>query len=780
MRRLATISIVVLAVALVWLWWPRDRAPTVGTTDPSASSAAADRGAAVPDDAETATRDVVALGAETERSESDAPGSILARLLFADDASPIPDVTIVLTDELEWTNRLEGPRARTDAAGIARFASVAPGWHVVAVDRVTWRAARVLPGTETTVDLAVTRHGTVVGCVVDAHGEPVEDAEIMAVANYAGLPSKANSIARSDAEGRFHAELWAVNTILFARKAGHGTSHDHELLSFGQESTFVELVLPSGARPVRGLVVDGAGRRVGDAEVFVKTSAPRPGPGVEPSGLVARWPRATTAPDGTFVVEDVPPGPFSGVARAPGFAPTFFDTVVQRADRDGEVMITLRRGATLRGRVVDERGDQVEDAVVQATIAAPWLEAVTRTDAEGEFVLDGINDGRATQPSGAVRVQARHETAGFATTTLKLEAGESATWNATLRAAGTITGRVVRADGTPLAGHPVRATPRDPDETQLAATDENGTFRLLVGTDAPFDVVVMDVRGFPPADLARADGVRPGCDPLELVVPEDAWPSAYLSGRFLRPAGYEDEPVRVQLADESARWGTVFGAAPDGSFRVGPLAPGSYRGVLIGFRSKLSDFEIGPFRLAPHQELDVGSVAIPAPVIVELEPRSPPDHEITVFRARLLRASDREEVATLRYQDGETYGEPGIDPGRYVLAVPAGYGWGASEVPCELRAGPPNVIAFDIVPLRRVRVRVVGPDGETVPDDLSVRVEPPAARGAERPVRDGRAFLSLAPGSHVVTAAHAGRKGRVEIRVDAPTGPVIDAELQLR
>jgi hypothetical protein len=206
--------------------------------------------------------------------------------------------------------------------------------------------------------------------------------------------------------------------------------------------------------------------------------------------------------------------------------------------------------------------------------------------------------------------------------------------------------------------------------------------------------------------------------------------------------------------------------------------PGTWRCTVIEFRSRLGGLELGPFRLEAGQELDVGTLAIPAPVVLELAPRLPSDQDIGMLTAELLHAGDRRRAARLSHVRGATEVQGRIEPGRYLLAIEAGFGWAGTEVPCALRAGPPNVVAFDLVPLRRVRITVRGPDETSPPDRLQVRIEP--AIGSEIRIWGGRAQVSLAPGRHVLSAEHDGRRGRAEVEVDAVAGPVIEVELQLR
>jgi hypothetical protein len=774
MRRILGFAAVVCVVVLACLLLGRGDGPDLVEPGPPGAEPAG----ALPALESPARTGLPAQAVTTHDPPADtggAAGSVEVRLRSAEDGSAIADEAILLAAGIDWERRVDGQTRRTDPDGVVRFEAVAPGWHSVVASRSAWRPIRVEPASLAVVELDLVPQGWVEGRVVDARGQGLAEAEVVAVPDR--LPGAQAVLARSDAEGHFRARLRGVENLLFARKPGHGSSHALELRSSAREEHEIELVLPDGARPVRGVVVDGAGRPVAGAEVLVQTWAPRPTAGAVAAGAIERWPRARSAADGRFFVAEVPLGPFSGVARAPGFAPSFFDTQLQTEDQDREVLITMERGAGVRGRVVDDQGAPVAGALIEAEPGTALGPLHAWTDRHGNYLLSGIAVGLLV-PARRLTVLASHRRAGFAGAELELDPDATAVWSPTLRAAGTIAGRVLRADGSPQPGLRVRAWAVGARAPSPVVSDDEGRFSLLAAADLPHEIAIETI--FPFAEIARRSDVRPGGEDLAIVVADTAWPSAYVSGRLLRPEGYEAEPVRLRLSRDTPIFGAPIGVGTDGSFRLGPLVPGTYRGGLVGGDTVFGALELGPLTLSPAQDLDLGTIPIPAPVLLRLELRLPPAHPVGALVARLRRASDGVEVATLRHRDGVTRGGAGLVPGRYRLMVEPGPGQAGCVVDCELRSGPPNRITVEPEPLRQMRVLVRGLDGAKVVEEAWVRAEPATVLGDEFLVRDGTAYLSLRPGRHLLSARCAGREGQVEVLVDARTGPVMEVELRLR
>jgi hypothetical protein len=151
------------------------------------------------------------------------------------------------------------------------------------------------------------------------------------------------------------------------------------------------------AAAAEGIVVDAAGKPVAAAQVSAAV----------PSSLfdwMAPKARARSGPDGRFALRPLAAArPYEVTASLPGFTATklALAELKPRALRSG-LRLVLRRGHTVRGRVVDGAGQPVAAAGVQLVAPAggdPVLEVTgssrqTMADAAGGFAFDGLSPGK--------------------------------------------------------------------------------------------------------------------------------------------------------------------------------------------------------------------------------------------------------------------------------------------------------------------------------------------------------------------------------------------------
>jgi hypothetical protein len=151
---------------------------------------------------------------------------------------------------------------------------------------------------------------------------------------------------------------------------------------------------------------------------------------------------ATTRADGRFALP-LAPGPYVLHARAAGYAPATLPLEVGPAGAP-EQRVALARGWSLRGRVVDARGQGVGSVMVFATAdQAEEPSAHATTAADGSFELDGLSEPRCNLFAGS-------ELAGYALlTAVGPDAGEPVL---SLRAGGRVRATVADAAGAPVRG----------------------------------------------------------------------------------------------------------------------------------------------------------------------------------------------------------------------------------------------------------------------------------------------------------------------------------------
>ena len=169
--------------------------------------------------------------------------------------------------------------------------------------------------------------------------------------------------------------------------------------------------------PPAGIAVTVTDERTGEAVSNPQVELrPRAGP---PS-------RAVGTADGKAELTNMPPGAYSVVVRAAGYAEARA-AVELPAPRGlerttAELEIALVPGATAAGEVVDARGDPVAGARVSvgqgAGVARGPGPPPGSTDLRGRFTLAGL-------PAGDVRLVATHPGLGETETTVRLRAGDT-------------------------------------------------------------------------------------------------------------------------------------------------------------------------------------------------------------------------------------------------------------------------------------------------------------------------------------------------------------------
>jgi len=226
---------------------------------------------------------------------------------------------------------------------------------------------------------------------------------------------------------------------------------------------------------IGGLVHDEAGNPVAGAKITVNA---RPSES-ELSYFSVTIAETTTDAQGRWRVQHAP-ADLVGVNVA--VAARGFLSGGGPPSRDLDAVTVLKRGFTVKGRVVDPHREPVGGASVRFGYA--WSsEPKTKTDARGDFVLENC-------PPGASVVTVRAE--GYAPDLRGVHPEDSPTVELLLGAGHTVRGKVVDRQGKPVAGATVAA-----DTWREHRSLE---FRVDTGTDgrfewraAPGDVVLYDL-----------------------------------------------------------------------------------------------------------------------------------------------------------------------------------------------------------------------------------------------------------------------------------------------
>lgn len=457
------------------------------------------------------------------------------------------------------------------AGGEERFQEVEPGLFVLEGPPVRLLLLKVqapghapesLPATLTsevrTMRVTLGRGETLRGIVLDEGGRPLAGAAVTnvpAIVMHSPVARDRPSDATTDGEGRFAlAGLPKGGHLIEVSAAGHALLHVGATVPRDGEL----VVRMRAAKPFVVEVVDDRGQAVPAAEVAVRGVAEQDRC---PAGGV-------TGDDGRADLDACPPAAWTILPRKQGFAdapPVPFDS------RKGAfVRVTLPRGLSISGRVVDDQGAPLDKVHVTCRRGRPGQGdfAYTGTDPSGAFALTGLADAdyvvsaeALTRPFDDARTVARPGGKPLLLTLRRHAKEEEAA------ARGAVTGRVVR-EGRPALSFTVRRTRTmaeddlhrfvSPDGRFLIEGLHPGKQELIVEGDFASRVIEVAVVGGRTADAGDVV-VGAGGD---------------VAGTVLDDAGKPVAGAQVRVSLQGALLSHDAATGPDGTFRVSNVAPG--------------------------------------------------------------------------------------------------------------------------------------------------------------------------------------------------------------
>jgi protocatechuate 3,4-dioxygenase beta subunit len=581
-----------------------------------------------------------------------------------------------------------------------------------------------------TADFALVPGGVIEGVVLDERTrEPVAGAVIGAHRDRSAmlLAEAGGHRAVADTAGRFR--LTGLPPGAYELEA-HGEvrrSRAPTVIGLGvaEQLADVELLIGRGAR-IRGTVVDEAGAAVSAARVLV---------------LGARGGDATTDAAGAFALDGVAPGKLALIARGPGHVAASVTPVeVKDADVDG-VVVRVRRGVTLRGRVEPPQVAEVRfEPERRAGRMLLGLGSVT-TGADGTFEL-----GPALPGSGTLTARAASGDQGSLDVTVAEGMPELVV---TLSPGGSIAGRVVDGRGKPVAGASVMAQAIGAGEHTMivngritsgvqAITSDAGAFELRGLAAGSYRLGVLD-RGrplrlraaAPVVKLAAAErktGVELAVDRPDGVIegvvlgPDgtplaDAWVSVHqdlaslldgaLGGGPGRDPGGKGESRMVMVQAEGDEGGDAAAIAPvltdaQGRFRIAGLAHAAFTVVA---EARAGALRGRVERVTPNANLTIRAVGVASLSGTVRGPSGP---------AALFDIELDGPTRTQRSFTGGTFTLGRVDPGDYTVRVTSSEG--NAEV--KVTIAPDTPAKLDIVLTANAIVvgTVVDADGKPVPD----------------------------------------------------------------
>jgi len=391
--------------------------------------------------------------------------------------APVASATVTLGRSLQGV---------TGADGLARFSEVSPSGSLAIVAHkghlVGRTRAKVTAG-ERHVFVELVEGGVLRGQVRQSGGAPPRYAHL-------SFTGEEDQETQASADGHFESRPLSPGayTVRATSPECLGVAEEEVVLGAGELEVALTLPCEPG---LDGTVVDAQGAPVNQAEVVLEC-----GPHRAP---------ASTDTRGAFRLPSPTASCWLKVSKVGYRAASIAVEPKARV-----VNVVLDAGASLSGRVVDERGQGVRGAtvVIVPAVLEDLLTArggTTETDRDGRYALGGLGPGRLV-------VAAAHARGTGTSAEVVLDPGQARDGlDIRLAGAALVRGRVTDERHRPIAGASVR----------LAPTDEKGLFGRSLGA------------------LARGD-----VTPILSAMPADS--STDVDGRFeLRPAGDTDYTLGV-------------------------------------------------------------------------------------------------------------------------------------------------------------------------------------------------------------------------------------------
>ena len=260
--------------------------------------------------------------------------------------------------------------ATSEADGAFVVAGLKPGTYQLTASRSGLAPAHAMaPAGGDPVDLVMEAGGEIAGRVVDADGQPAEEAFL--IAERAGGPGPGPggaSGAADEGEGRFVLrDVAAGRYVLQAQASGRGEASISGVRVVAGKRTAVGTLRLQGGGIVRGTVVDADGQGIPGATVIAERDL-----NMQSGELTDQ-----TGSTGAFEIRGVPAGRVSVMASHPAYAsPKPSVAEVDPGKEPAALRIVLLEGGRVEGRAVHRDGRPFASGRVRAHNLEPGEEGI--------------------------------------------------------------------------------------------------------------------------------------------------------------------------------------------------------------------------------------------------------------------------------------------------------------------------------------------------------------------------------------------------------------------
>lgn len=463
------------------------------------------------------------------------PGAAIDVVVTDENNKPISNAAVSLSE-------LNARKTSTDKDGKATLRAVPAGWVSVEASAEGFapngRYASVAVSKEPTqIAIALKKGVMVSGRVVDEAGKPIKDARITprAPRAWGGYSSWQNVV--SDDKGQWKVPALSAGTYTFAANDGDHAPAESKPWTIGTRPTEnVDIVMKTGG-VMRGTVVSLDSKFVPYATVRIaKTEAGNQ----EFFGAL----RQTVADDkGVFFLKGLPREKLQIRAESDAAASKLVAVDLVAVGQVSDIKVLLDVTGTIAGIVVDELGQPVAEAAVNATvdfmgggdISAAALSgfSTATTDGGGGFTIRGL-------PDGKYKVWAQRPGSGgeeWGQNGVQAKTGDKSV-RVVLAAPGSITGKII------IEGGKAPKFAMVSEGWSPAVPTRDGTFELKNINPGKHDI---SLRGSEFAQFIKHDvTVEPGkvTDVGTITVPR----GRKIMGKVVDGKGRPVEGARVKLA----------------------------------------------------------------------------------------------------------------------------------------------------------------------------------------------------------------------------------------